>query len=1346
MKAPKKSKDSRRAKKRSVKGATPAAAKTAESFPVVGIGASAGGLEAFTELLHHLPEKTGMAFVLVQHLDPTHGSVLPEILSRTTKIPVAEVTDGMTVQPDHIYVIPANTNMAIEGQLLRLGARTLTRAQHMPIDHFFLSLAEDRGERAIGVILSGTASDGTQGCLAIKTAGGITFAQDERSARYNSMPRSAVASGSVDFVLPPRRIALELARIGKHPYIGRALSRKETASAKAEREQMEALFAMVREASGVDFTQYKQSTLQRRIKRRMVLHHLDKLKDYLRYIHKTPGELDALYRDILIHVTGFFRDPEAFQALRKHVLPNLFKDRKLDEAPIRVWVPGCSTGEEVYSIAITLLEYAGHLREANPLLGFSTKGIQVFATDISDAGLDQAREGAYTPTAVSGVSAEQLKRFFVRSNGGYQIAKPIREMCIFAKQDVTRDPPFSNLDVVSCRNLLIYLGPELQKRVIPTLHYALKPNGYLMLGQSESLGTFPDHFSLVDKKNKIYQKKGSGAPLPAYFGVREYHGRRAGTVARAQPFPPGPSVEKEVDRALADRFVPASIVVNDDMEIVQFRGKTGAYLEPAPGHPTFSLTKMAREGLLVDLREALGRAKKSGEAVRKEGVRIQSNGGAREINLEVIPLAGGGPQERLYVIAFQEKPRTAPGEARGKGKGGKPAAGEKAIAHERDRAAREVKELRAQLQSLIEENETAVEEYKASNEEVLSANEELQSTNEELETAKEELQSANEELTTLNEELQNRNMELATANNDLNNLLANANIPVVMVGNDARIRWFTPPAEKLLNLIPADLGRRLGEIRSNLEMADDLEHLCREVIEHATPQEREVREKGGGWYLMHVRPYMTAERKLEGVVISYQDIDALKRTLDLTRSVTDAVIQNARESVLILDEDLRVTRANPAFYRDFQVNPGDTENRLIYELGNRQWDIPALRSLLNEVTRKNARVDDFEVRHEFPHLGPRAMLLNARWVESQEGRKTIILSIEDVTDRLARDAGLRRQSALLDLVQAAIIVRDMKGRVSYWNHGAEEMYGWTLPEALEKGTRDLLKTQFPRPFQGIEAELQRTGRWEGELVQSRKDGTRIVVSSRWALLEEEGKPLQALEINTDISARRHAENQLRQLSTYLMRVQDEERRRMARDLHDSTGQKLVAAKMQMDVLAKRFDAKSKERSDLDEASALAREAIEEIRTLAQVLHPPALDKMGLVATTRSLVEGFTDRSGIKVEFAAPGEFGRLTDDAELALFRVIQECLTNIHRHSGAKKARIELAQTPERITLEIRDDGKGFSLNGPQSSPEGQRVGVGILGMKERLAQLGGTLEITSGEKGTSVKAILPNHNQRPA
>jgi two-component system CheB/CheR fusion protein len=969
----------------------------ADPFLIAGIGASAGGLEAFKELLASLPEKNGMAYVLVPHLDPTHQSVLTEILTRFTRIPVAEVVDAMPVERNRIYILPPNKTMGISGRKFVLFERQPSHLPHLPIDYFFTALANDQGDQAIGIILSGTASDGTQGCIAIKVAGGITFAQDSKTAKFYDMPENAIRGGSIDFVLPPKGIAQELARISSRSPAARIASESLALAVTGSSDEMDVLFALLQKSMGVDFRHYKQTTLQRRIERRMVLHHFLKLKDYLRHINRNPTELDALYRDLLIHVTEFFRNEGTFEALRNKIHPSLLLNRKPEDGPLRIWIPGCSTGQEVYSMAMVILEFLWAYDKKRKSPAIAQVPVQIFATDISDYALDRARSGVYAANEVLGVSKEQLSRFFVRHDGGYQIHKAVREMCIFAKQNLVKDPPFSNLDLISCRNLLIYFGPLLQKRAVPTFYYALKPRGYLVLGPSESLGSFEELFTLIDKKHKIYQKKRSTARVAAHFIGPDYG------VPRLEPAPSpnnqdaGFDVDREVERILTHRFVPGSIVVNNEMNIVQFRGKVGPFLEPASGHPTFSLSKMARADLQVDLRDAISRAKKENRPVRKEGLRIAHDGGTREIDLEVIPLRGQSAGERLYIIAFQDAAGTATSTAAG-GRRLAKNADRGTPSRELARANHELQRVREQLRTLIDEHETTLEEFKSANAEILSANEELQSSNEELETTKEELQSSNEELSTLNEELQNSNAELTQANNDQINLMTNVNLPVVMVGNDLRIRRFTPPTEKLLNLLPGDVGRRLGEIRSNIE-PDDLEQAARITIESAIYQEKEVRVKDGPWYLLRVRPYKTWEDDIEGAVLSFQDIDSLKRTLDQTRTFAEALIENARESVLVLDEGLHVTLANPVFYKTFQVSPGETHGRLIYELGNRQWDIPALRELFREITSHNMRIDGFEMRHKFPKLGVRHMILNARRIEPQGGSQMILLSIEDATKK-----------------------------------------------------------------------------------------------------------------------------------------------------------------------------------------------------------------------------------------------------------------------------------------------------------------------------------------------------------
>src|SRR5712692_7096451 len=807
------------------------------TFPIVGIGASAGGLEAFSQLLKELPADTGMAFVLVQHLDPKHESQLPEVLSRTTAMPVLAITDRLRVEPDHVYVIPPNADMTIGGGVFALTPRAKVD-HYRPIDHFFNSLAQEQEGRALGVVLSGTGSDGTLGLRAIKAEGGITFVQDAKSAKHSGMPQSAAAVA--DFVLPPAGIARELARISGHAYVNQALPSPTGAGPPEEGADVSAVLRVLRTATGVDFAQYKPASIRRRIARRMLLGKIDDLATYAGYLRQTPHEAQALYDDILIKVTEFFRDPEGFEALRLRVFPSLVKGRDADE-PIRIWVPGCATGEEAYSLVICLLEFLGETDSHLP--------IQMFATDLSAAAVTRARAGTFSASIENDVSADRLRRFFVRTDGRYRVSKAIRDVCVFAQQDLTRDPPFSKLDLISCSNVLIYLNAALQERLLPILHYALKPTGFLKLGPSETVGRFTNLFSAVDKKHRIYARKpGPSGHLGFGLTVGDRIAAPAGEKQKEEGWSAA-AIEKEADRLILGRYAPAGVVVNADMEIVQFRGKTGPYLEATPGAASLDLFKMAREGLSSALRQAVQRAAKSGGPLKAEGLRVKTNGGTREVSLEVIPM---GSAERVkgrhHLILFFEE-----------GVGGVPPVPARGRAPKlRPAGERRAEELAAaqRLQAISEEHEAALEELRAATEEAQSSNEELQSTNEELETSKEELQATNEELTTVNDELNNRNVEMSQVSNDLGNLLTSTHVPIIMVGADLRIRRMTPVTERALNLAPGDVGRPIGHLRLSVEVPD-LEALLREVIETLTVQEREVEARDGRWYSVRVRPYRT---------------------------------------------------------------------------------------------------------------------------------------------------------------------------------------------------------------------------------------------------------------------------------------------------------------------------------------------------------------------------------------------------------------------------------------------------------------------------------------------------------
>ena len=837
---------------------------SAKPNSIVGVGASAGGLEAFEQLLRALPEDTGMAYVLVQHLAPKHESILRDLLSKSTRMPVIEVSDGMAVRPNQVYVIPPNADMSIKEGVLHLSPLGTDRSRRMPIDLFLRSLAEDQQGRAIGVILSGTASDGTMGIQAIKAMGGVTFAQDDESAKYNAMPRSAAAAGNVDFILPPEGIAREMTRISKHIHIFNTDERQET-EATTDNDTLNKIYTVLRNFSRVDFSYYKPGTIRRRITRRMFLRKVENLDSYLQLLRKSREEVEQLFNDVLINVTGFFRDPEAFESLRKDAFPLMLKN-KSGNAPVRIWVPGCSTGEEAYSLAIALLELLGE-RAAN-------SQIQVFATDVSESIIQKARTGLYPESIAMDISADRLKRFFQKADGGYQIAKTVRDACVFAKQDIGKDPPFSRLDMISCRNVMIYLGPLLQKRILPLFHYALNPNGILFLGSSETVGSFSDMFTAIDKKYKIYTKKTVDIPVnfefvPKYAEPEAPAGTRDGSRANRM------DLQKLADQLLLNRFAPPSVVVNERLDILQFIGQTGKYLDPTPGDATLNLLRMVKGGLQLELRLAFQRIKRSG-AMHKEGVLVEVDGRLRPTNFEILPVKNVPSKERYYLVVFKDgrplhksapdKPDIpVPLKKAGKTKGTDT---EIENAHLKE----ELDATREYLQSIIEEQRTTNEELRSANEEIQSSNEELQSINEEMETAKEELQSTNEELTTVNEELQNRNDELSRVNNDLNNLLSSVNIPIIMLGNDLRIRRFTPSTEKVMNVIPTDIGRPITDIKSNLRLTD-LRTTVTRVIDSLQTLEKEVEDGNGKWYTMRTRPYRTMDNKIDGVVIVLLDLD-----------------------------------------------------------------------------------------------------------------------------------------------------------------------------------------------------------------------------------------------------------------------------------------------------------------------------------------------------------------------------------------------------------------------------------------------------------------------------------------
>ncbi|HEY0789893.1 MAG TPA: CheR family methyltransferase [Chthoniobacterales bacterium] len=1011
------------------------------AVPVVGIGGELGGLEALERLLAALPARCGVAFVVVQHANGKDRHLVQQLRRWKGPLTVCPVETGIAVEPEHLYVNPPDANVTITRGTLKLEPQTLHNGQPMPIDIFLRSLAGEQGDRSIAVVLSGANTDGALGIEAVKAVGGITFAQEPSTAKSPVMPRAAISTGCVDFVLSPPDIGEEISRIDRHPYLRvpvpdeaealpdglvpapdrppdtqlslNAANGADGHDFQKRDPEVQRILALLRNSVGVDFTQYKPATVQRRIHRRMALLRIESPEDYARFLRGNETELLALYQDILIKVTSFFRDPGAFENLRTKVLPRLLKSRDpLDT--LRIWVPGCSTGEEAYSIAICVAEYLGSRRAGPP--------VQIFATDLSEASLDRARDGNYLENIALDVSPERLERFFTRAGHGFRINKSIREMVIFARQDLAKDPPFSRLDLISCRNVLIYLEAAVQKKVFPLFHYALRPGGYLLLGSSETVGEFTDLFSEAGRKERLFLRKNTsnrvrlGSPAASLPG--QDHERAQTLPADSIPAPPSPNrweandgtdqenfnLLREANSILLQRYTPPGVLVNGDFDVIQFHGQGHSYFEPAPGKVTFNLLKLLKEGLAVHVRTAVAASRQDRAGYRKR-VAYTDHGTSLELELEVLPLRMAQERDRHYLILFHPPSTAAESSAGGTviSRSASPAVRNKS------RDAREIAELRRDLentrqylQSIIEEQDAANEEIKSANEEILSSNEELQSTNEELETAKEELQSSNEELITVNEELQTRNIELGHANNDLVNLINSIHFAIVMLSEEGRVRRFTPMAGRLFNLIPTDLGRPFSDIQSKLQVPD-LSGVIEEVVRTITGREMEVQALDGRWYSLSVRPYRTSENKIEGAVLALVDIDDLKRGLEelkRSRDFSQAVLTTVRQPLLVLDAEFRVRLANAAFYDLFAASPEGTVGQFFYTLPGGQWNLSRLRRLLGEVLSSGSRIQNLVVEYEGADSIARRLILNGRRIDADNDRPAmVLLTIEDSTDR-----------------------------------------------------------------------------------------------------------------------------------------------------------------------------------------------------------------------------------------------------------------------------------------------------------------------------------------------------------
>ncbi|MGF7117765.1 CheR family methyltransferase [Methanobacterium oryzae] len=960
-------------------------------IPVVGIGSSAGGLEALGKMFSNMPINTGLAFVLIQHLDPSHKSSMVELLSRYTKMEVLEIQDGMGVQPNKLYVTPPNKSVGLINGELRLAVPKEPHGLRRPIDFFLQSLADDLEEYSIGIILSGFGTDGTMGIRAIKSMNGMVMAQDPNSAVSGSMPQSAIDTDLVDYIATPEKLPENLIsyvkRISKKPpkkIIGKD---EETITS------LQKILILIRNRTGHDFSLYKESTINRRIARRMNVHQIDKVPNYLQYIQKHPKEIHTLFKELLINVTSFFRDPEAFKSFKDNLISEVL-EKKSDGERVRIWVPGCSTGEEVYSICIILQEYMD--KEGKNF------EIQVFGTDIDEDAINIARTAIYPSTIVSEVSEERLTRFFIKKGDSYKVKKNIREMAIFAPHDVLINPPFSKLDIISCRNVLIYMNKDAQRKILSAFTYAIKPNGILFLGPSESISDFVESFNALNNKWKIFKSKKTNEE-PARDFVQFPYARLPQEHLNAEDFEiigeTGRDIAKNVQKLLIEKYAPATAIINKDGKIVFIHGRVGKYLEFAEGVPNLSIFDMTREGIKFELNSAINEAILKNKDVTYRNLEVKTNGEYQPIDLIVKSIDQPKYMEGFLMVTFkdiepsedvkEQIPKSAP---------------------KKEKRIRELEEelriTKERLHTTIEELETSNEELKSANEELQSMNEELQSTNEELETSKEELQSLNEELLTVNTELQNKVDQLSEVNDDMNNLLNSIEVPTIFVDKSIKIKRYTKETTKLINLIPSDVGRPLKDIVSNVEY-DDMISDIKEVMDRVIYKEKEVHTKGGTWYLVRIIPYKTTENIIDGAVITFTDITGQRELSKLSNQLNYVIgiVDTVREPLIVLDEELKIISANKSFYDKFEVEEKETAGKLLYNLGDNQWDIPKLRDLLDKVINTNQKFENFQVEHDFPKIGYKKMLLNARKIPGKQiGQKIldkglILLAIEEITDK-----------------------------------------------------------------------------------------------------------------------------------------------------------------------------------------------------------------------------------------------------------------------------------------------------------------------------------------------------------
>ncbi|HWS89918.1 MAG TPA: PAS domain S-box protein [Pyrinomonadaceae bacterium] len=1353
-----------------------------DGFMVVGLGASAGGIRALGVFFENVPEGSGMAYVVILHLSPEHDSRLAEVLQKSTRMPVTQVNESVRIEPDHVYVIPPNRSLSMQDGTLVLSDVTGIEERRAPVDIFFRTLAESHGARAACVVLSGTGANGSMGLKRVKEHGGVAVVQDPREAEYEDMPRNSIATGLVDYVLPVAEIPERLAAYRATLSLFELKEDREGPRAEPdihEEQALAAILTQLRMRTGQDFNNYKRPTVRRRIDRRISVAQVADVVEYAHYIREHPEEARALLKDMLISVTNFFRDRTAFAALERQFIPRLFEE-KGPGGHVRVWSAGCATGEEAYSLAMLLTEYAETL--AGP------PSIQVFASDIDEEAIQAARAGYYTLNDAADVSPERLRRFFTKTPDGYSVRRELREMVLFANHNLLKDPPFSHLDLISCRNLLIYLNRAGQEKAMNIFHFALNPGGYLFLGGAESAADYADLFVTADKGGHIFQARSVGRRLAPQMltGAPPRPDAEAVLPGRDANRPAldvrGRLSYLDLHQRLLEMYAPPSALVNADYEIVHLSESAGRYMTLPGGEPTSNLLAVVLPDLRLELRSALLHAAQHRTNVETKAASVLVGARHESVRLHVRPVTAADDTARgFFLVLFEQAAEAVPASA--------DAEPVRAVEPSSRQFEEELTQAKAQLRSTVEQYEVQHEELRASNEELQAMNEELRSSAEELETSKEELQSLNEELSTVNQEYRNKIEEQRQTNSDLQNLIDSTDIATVFLDRDLRVRLFTPRARDIFNLIPTDVGRPLSDITGQFADGELTDEVTR-VLDTLVPTQREVPTRDGRWRLMRVSPYRSADDRIIGVVITFVDITERKQTeeaLHKTESEFRAIFELAVVGIAQADlETKRFLNANGRLAELLGYRQKELLGRTLDELMHPE-DHAASLKLFDALLGGDVPEYTTEIRLARKDGATLWALVTASLIRDRRGRPThAILIVQDIDERRRVEGALRRSEehmrTLVDSVEDfAIFSLDARGHVETWNPGAERIFGFTAEEIIGRHTA-ILFTPEDRA-RGVHEEEMRVARAEGRAADERwhvrKDGSRFYASGVLSPLEDSDdsgfvkvardltereradqelrRAHEELEqrvaertdelrravetMLSEVKERRAAEEQARTLVGQLVTAQEDERRRISRDLHDQLGQQLTALRLKLAAMREECDQDEVARARIQEVQALAERLDSEVDFLAWELRPTALDDLGLTAALANFVKEWSGHYGISAEAHVTG-FGsgelRLPPETETCLYRITQEALNNVYKHAQAARVSVILERREGDAVIVIEDDGVGFDAD-EAARWEGDR-GLGLVGMRERAALLGGSVEIESEPgKGTTVFARVP-------